>query len=178
MKVDARLDYCLQKLTSDYNEELFVPILESDVVGYLYHLWISHLGEPEVVHLDTRLCASPKQKFDFVIGNVNLDMDRPCVEEPELVIEVKAFPIGMSGPQHRVHWKHVVEDDIPKLARLGNPRENRYQLLFDEADYLKGRYLAMKTSKIDYVKKVRDDEDANIVIIYIRKFKNLRLNLL
>jgi hypothetical protein len=56
---------------------------------------------------------------------IYLDMDRPCVEEPELVIEVKAFPSGMSGPQHREHWMHVVEDDIPKLARLRSPRENR-----------------------------------------------------
>ena len=126
--------------TGDYNEGLFIPILESDVVGYLYHIWISQFGMPEIVHIDTRLCASPNQKFDFVIGQVSINESRPCIREPELVIEVKAFPTGMSGPQHRVRWKHVVEGDIPKLARLKTPLENRYLLLFDEADYLKRPY--------------------------------------
>lgn len=160
-------------LTRDYNETRFVPILESDVVGYLYYLWISQGGLPDKIHLETRVCASPNQKFDFVVGIINDNEEKPCIKEPELVIEVKAFPIGMRGPQHRVHWKHVVEDDIPKLASLRRPVKDRYLLLFDEANYLKGLYRARNMSKMNYIKKVRDEEDENILILNVRKTESL-----
>jgi len=173
MKVDTRLERCVQTLVGDYNKGHFDPILESDIVGYLYHLWISLFGSPDTVHLNTRLCESLKRKFDFVVGNVNIEESRPCVKNPELVVEVKVFPRGMSSPQHREHWRKVVEKDIPKLAKLRTSLKKRYLLLFDEADYLKGQYRASKMSKMDYIKKVRENEDEKIFIINMRKKESL-----
>jgi hypothetical protein len=42
----------LQMLSQDYASRKFVPILETDVVGYLYYLWISKFGDARKVHLD------------------------------------------------------------------------------------------------------------------------------
>lgn len=175
MNINAKLKQCLQTLSRSYNDGSFVPILEADVVGYLYHLWVSQHGMLNKVHLETRLCVShnPNEKFDFVIGEVEYSGVRPCIKKLELVIEVKSYPIGFTDPQHRVHWSHVIEDDIPKLARIKEPLTNRYLLLFDEDDYLKGLYRAQKMSKLDYIKHVRDNKDKEIVIVNMRKTESL-----
>ena len=50
-----------------------------------------------------------------MIGNVNFSAEHPCVTKPELIIEVKSFPVGFATQQRRVYYYHVIEDDIPKL---------------------------------------------------------------
>ena len=163
------IEELLQKLSLDYTNGNFVPILEADIVGYLYHLWISNFGSASRVHIDTRVCASPDRRFDFVIGEVNYHHKRPCVGEPELVIEVKSFPFGFTDQQHRVHYRHVIEDDIPKLANMKEPTDNRYILLFDEDDYLKRFDTASKTSRISRIMQVRDELDSRIKIVHVKK---------
>jgi hypothetical protein len=69
----------------------FKPLLEADVLGYLYHLWASKLNIADKLHLDARICAAPRQRFDFVIGEMDHNAKRPCIR-PELVVEVKSFP--------------------------------------------------------------------------------------
>lgn len=174
MNINAKLKTCLQTLSQSYNYRCFIPILEADVVGYLYHLWVLQYGMLDKVHLETRLCVTPNDKFDFVLGEVDYSEIKPCIKRPKLVIEVKSFPIGFPDPQHRVHWNHVIEDDIPKLAKIKEPLTQRYILLFDEDDYLKGLYRAMNISKLEYIKHVRDKKDKEIVLVNMRKKENLR----
>lgn len=164
-----QLEYVLDRLCKDYNDGAFAPILEADVVAHLYHLWISQFENADKVHLDTRLCVTSNEKFDFVVGEIDRSEGRPCIEKPELIIEAKVFPIGFTDPQHRVHWKHVIEDDIPKLAGTGEQLSNRYILLFDEDDYLRSLYRRMSMSKLDYVKYLRDQKYKEIGIINVRK---------
>ena len=98
---------------------------------------------------------------------------RPCVGRPELVLEVKSFPFSFSGPQHRVHDDHVINDDLPKLSKIKEPLKDRYLLLFDEDDYLKGLHRAVNMSKLDGIKHIRDNSDKEIVIVNMRKTEKL-----
>ena len=163
------IEELLQTLSQDYTSGIFVPILEADVVGYLYHLWILRFGSASRVHLDTRVCVNPNKKFDFVIGEVDYHGKRPCIGKPEFVIEVKSFPSGFTDQQHRVHYFHIIENDIPKLANMKEPSNNRYILLFDEDDYLKGFDTASKTSRISWIMQVRDELDSRIKIVHVKK---------
>jgi hypothetical protein len=157
----------LQMLSQDYANGKFVPILEADVVGYLYHLWISKFGDARKVHLDTRICIAPNQKFDFVIGEVEYGAERPCIRKPEIVIEVKSLPLGFTSSQCEKRYLQVIEKDIPKLAELKEPLDNRYILLFDEANYLKGFATASESPKLSTIMQTCKKQDQNIKIIYI-----------
>jgi hypothetical protein len=156
----------LENLSKDYAYNKFIPILEADVVGYLYHLWICKVGDGSKVHLDTRVCGLEDHRFDFVVGDVNYLGERPCIK-PELIIEVKSFPIGFTGPQHRVHYYHVIEDDVPKLGKLKEPSDDRYILLFDEDNYLKGFDRESRSSRIGRILTVRNATDSKIKIIHV-----------
>src|SRR5216683_2077243 len=50
----------------------FLPLLEANFAGYLYHVLVSDRGgDARFVHLDTRLAHSKSQaKFDLVDGHV------------------------------------------------------------------------------------------------------------
>ena len=173
------IEELLQTLSQDYTNGDFVPILEADIVGYLYHLWILKFGSASRVHIDTRICANPDKRFDFVIGEVDYHHKRPCIGKPEFIIEVKSFPFGFIDQQHRVHYYHVIEDDIPKLANMKEPPDNRYILLFDEDDYLKGFDTLSKTSRISRIMQVRDELDSRIKTVHVKKIgKRLEWKLL
>jgi len=101
----------LENLSKDYVDKKFTPILEADVVGYLYYLWISKMGDARKVHLDTRICGFEDSRFDFVVGDVNFHAEKPCIK-PEFVIEVKSFPPGFTNQQHRARYLHVIKKDI------------------------------------------------------------------
>ena len=163
------VDELLQILSQDYVNGRFVPILEADIVGYLYHLWISKFGDARKIHLGTRICSAPNQKFDFVIGEVEYSAKRPCIGKPELIIEVKSFPIGFTNPQYRVRYSNVMKDDIPKLANLKEPSDNRYILLFDEVNYLERFDTISKTPKLNRIIQIRDKLDPKIKIIHVKR---------
>jgi len=127
----------LDSLCRDYNAKIFVLILEADIAAYMYHLWIVHFGNAAALHLDTRVHQKLDSKFDFVVGSLYYGAGKPCVTQPELVVELKAFPYGFSDQQHRVHYFHVVDDDLPKLQCLKSPINSRHEILFDEDDYLR-----------------------------------------
>jgi hypothetical protein len=158
----------LENLSRDYANSKFIPILEADVTGYLYYLWVSKIGDASRVHLDTRICGLENSKFDFVVGDVNLQAERPCIK-PELVIEIKSFPTGFTNQQHRVHYFHVIENDIPKLGKLNKPLGDRYILLFDEDNYLKGFDRKSGTSRIERISMTRKTIDSQIKVIWINK---------
>jgi hypothetical protein len=62
----------LSKLCDAWNSEHFVPLLEADVAGYLYHVFLEQFaGDARRWHLDTRLKgAKANDKFDLVYGPV------------------------------------------------------------------------------------------------------------
>jgi len=167
MKNKRLLEELLENLSKDYDKK-FTPILEADVVGYLYYLWISKMGDARKVHLDTRICGFEDSKFDFVVGDVNFSAGKPCIK-PELVIEVKSFPTGFTNQQHRVHYLHVIEDDIPKQGKLKEPSTDRYILLFDEDNYLKGFDRKSKSSRIDKILSTRNIIDSMIKVIWVNE---------
>lgn len=93
--MDSYIRRLLTILMNDYEKGKFVPILEADVIGYIYHLWLRKFGNAQNVHLDTRICKIPQHRFDFVVGKVeDRNVPKPCVPNPQLVIEIKTFPIG------------------------------------------------------------------------------------
>ena len=163
------LRHVLESLCCDYNSKAFLPILEADVAAYLYHLWISKFGEAVSLHLDTRVYQKPKSRYDFVVGKIDYDVGKPCITKPELVAELKAFPYGFTDQQHRVHYFHVINDDLPKLQFIRNPTDSRYEILFDEDDYLRGFDNNTQCSRLDRLVKRRNDLDPKIAIAYLRK---------
>lgn len=94
------MEQTLELSCQGYTNKVFAPILESDVVAYLYHLHVCHFRRADSIHLDTRVCQRLNSRSDFVVGNVNYCAKRPCIEKPELVAEVKAFPIGFTARAH------------------------------------------------------------------------------
>jgi hypothetical protein len=62
-----------------------------------------------------------------------------------------------------------MEDDIPKLAGLKEPLENRYILLFDEANYLEKFDTTSNKPKLNRIIQVRDKLDPRIKIIHVKK---------
>jgi len=59
---------------------------------------------------------------------------------PEVVIEIKMFPAGMTGPQHRVHYEELLTRDLKKLGSRDLGARLRFELIYDEVNYLGGRY--------------------------------------
>jgi len=159
----------LEKLVADYAMNKFIPILEADVVGYLYHLLILEAGDASRIHLDTRICLFGNSKFDIVMGAMCYEYKRPCIKEPELVIEANAFPKGFTRNQYRKRYQKTIEEDIPKLAHLAKPPKDRYILLFDENNYLRGYDRKTKSSRIDRIIMTRNNSDPSIKIIYITR---------
>jgi len=160
----------LDKLIKDYQDGNFAPILEADIAGYLYHLLVVELGQARAVHMDTRVRPDSNAKFDLVIGEVHRPVrGRPYIKDPKLVVEIKCFPFGFTDPQHRVHYQHVIDDDIPKLSNVGAPSDNRFALLFDEANYLEGYLRAQNIPKIKHIIQIRDKSDPRLHIMHLKR---------
>lgn len=66
------LEGALNELCAAHGEGRFLPLLEADVAGYLYHILVARFGgDARQIHLDTRLYrANEKQKYDLVLGPV------------------------------------------------------------------------------------------------------------
>jgi len=164
-----KLQRVLGTLCRDYNDKTFLPILEADVAAYLFYLWVSEFGEAKDLHLDTRVYQKLESRFDFVVGKIEYGAGRPCITKPELVAELKAFPYGFTNEQHSVHYSDVIERDLPKLQSIKNPANFRYEILFDEDDYLRGFDRKSNGLRIERVIKRRDELDRKIVVVYFRK---------
>jgi hypothetical protein len=68
----------LSQLCEAWNASRFVPLLEADVVGYLYLLLLVRSdGDASCWHLDTRVRgAEAKDKFDLVFGPISSGEER------------------------------------------------------------------------------------------------------
>src|SRR6266487_1638268 len=78
------VEKAFSQLCAVCNDRKLIPLLEADVVGYVYHLLVHQFDEDaSFIHLDTRLCdANDNDKFDIAIGEI-LDTK----ERKRLVIE-------------------------------------------------------------------------------------------
>lgn len=132
---DVLIEMCRVLRQGDYR-----PILEEDIVCWMYSQLLSRgVCTLSHLHASTRIVGgpNPNEKFDLVIGAVERrDDERPAVA-PESVIEVKMFPKGMNGPQHRVHYEELLRRDLRKLGSL-EARISKFAMVFDEANYLVG----------------------------------------
>lgn len=135
------LQNILQRLKNECLASGYEILLEADVSGWLFHLLLTQPEvNPQHIHLDTRVCNADG-RFDIAIGPVHTGANgRPCIR-PKFVVEVKIFPrIGFTDQQHRVHYKHILNDDLPKLSRLDSAIGLRAALIVDGRGYLEGTY--------------------------------------
>ena len=143
MMFPDQLKTLVEEMCESENRAVYCPILEADLSGFLYHLILSKgICSPARIHLDTRVVESTSKnnRFDVVIGELaRRQDDRPAVS-PEVVIEIKMFPYGFTDQQHRVHFEHVLNDDLRKLASVKGENLARIEFLFDQVDYLDGTY--------------------------------------
>lgn len=158
----------LQRLKNDCLASGYEMLLEADVSGWLFHLLLTQPEvNPQQIHLDTRICNADG-RFDIVIGPVHMGADkRPCIE-PQLVAEVKIFPrIGFTGPQHRVHYEYILNEDLPKLGRLNPTSQLCTALIMDGRGYLQGTYQGY--NRREYLIKRRNDiaPAAHIFILHL-----------
>lgn len=109
----------MDNLCSQYNSGEFVPLLEADIAGYLYHILLTQkLIALAHIHLDSRVIGAERnQKFDIALGPIEIREDRRPAVGAQVVIEIKSFPRGFTDPQHRVHYFAVWLKLQSKCAR-------------------------------------------------------------
>jgi hypothetical protein len=163
------LNSILGQLCNECNSKQYDFILEADASGWLFHLFLSDPTiNPNQVHLDTRV-AGAHGRYDLVIGPTTFDTARPSIS-PQLVVEVKVFPrVGFTDQQHRVHYEHVLEDDLRKLGQLSPSMECRAEVLIDGCDYLCGQY--SKQNRLQHLIGVRN-KIATGAHIFLLTFSN------
>jgi len=142
----------------------YEPLLEADVSGWLFHLFLisPELNHTEV-HLDTRVYDTDG-RFDIAIGPLKIgSKGRPCVEAHS-VIELKVFPrVGFTDQQHRVHFEHILNDDLRKLGGLKQVNFIS-AVIYDGRNYLDGNYKGI--SRREYLIN-RRDQIASLAHIFI-----------
>jgi len=143
-------------------------LLEADVCGWLFHLFLMEPEiKPEQIHLDTRVCNA-EGRFDIAIGPFQTGAKgRPCIK-PQIVVEVKIFPrIGFTDQQHRVHYEHVLDDDLRKLGELPTTIGLRAALIVDGRGYLKGNYENRNRKEFMIERRNRIASGVNLFIIHL-----------
>jgi len=68
----AVVESAFAQICDSYTAGRFVPLLEADIAGYVYHVLVKGFaGDAKLVHLSTRLLGTGgKDKYDLVIGEV------------------------------------------------------------------------------------------------------------
>ena len=131
----------IHRLKHDILDRGYQPILEADINGWLFHFLAGDESvEIHELHSDTRVCGA-SGFFDLAIGPFGEAADgRPCIT-PRLVVEIKFFPeSGFTPQQHRVHYEHILDDDLRKLGELAADVECAASLAVDGKGYLAGTY--------------------------------------
>lgn len=145
----------------------YEPLLEADVSAWLFHLFVTSSElDPTKVHLDTRV-YNADGRFDIAVGPLKIGVSgRPCVEAHS-IIEVKIFPrIGFTDQQHRVHYEHILNDDLRKLGTLKLGIGFYSTLIFDGRRYLEGSYKGK--NRREYLISRRDEIAPSAHIFIIR----------
>jgi len=118
-----RLVASARRLASDFDQGVFLPLLEADVDSYLLHILLAQHAYPaSELHQNARLLGLNARRFDLVAGRIDLEPasgERAAATNPELVVQGKFFPRwGFTAQQQNVHLGHVVDDDIPTLGEV------------------------------------------------------------
>ena len=146
------------------------PFLEADLSAFLFHLFLKNsfcdLGR---VHLDTRVIGAQNDNtfFDIVIGEVQPRHDgRPAIS-PETIIEIKMFPCGFTDQEHRVHFEHILNNDLRKLGSFTAQTATTIEFIFDHVDYLSGIYSGKIRESV--IVKKRDSIAPATKLVFARK---------
>lgn len=131
----------LQRLKDECLDFGYEFILEADACGWLFHILLSQPGiDMKQVHLDTRVNIK-NQQVDLAVGSLYVAENQRLLVQPQAVMEVKLFPrIGFDQSQHSVHYKEILERDLPKLGQLDSSIEFRSALIIDGIRYMAGTY--------------------------------------
>lgn len=157
----------LNRLKSECLALGYEMLLEADVSGWLFHLFLTQPEvNPQQIHLDTRVCNADG-RFDIAVGPLQtMANGRPCIH-PQLVAEVKIFPrIGFTDQQHRVHYEHILNDDLPKLGGLDPAIEFRTALIVDGRGYLEGTYQGY--NRREYLINRRNEVASGVHVFIVR----------
>ncbi len=149
------LHYAIRKLATDRLNGGYEALLEADISGWLFHYILT---APDVdankLHLDARV-VGVNGFIDLVSGPVDYDAEKKPAIGPRLAVEMKLFPrVGFTPQQHRVHFEHVINDDLRKLGCIRLPSCSCAQLLVDGKGYLRALY--GKANRLDVVTRQRD----------------------
>lgn len=129
--------YLIKKITS----KQFSPILEADVVGYLYHLLIQkNICKAHLLHIDTRVAFGPNgAKVDMAVGKLIPvgSKETPAVAA-RMIIECKVFVEGFGSGRRGGAYSSLFSRDLPKLRKyaIANKKCRLVMLILDEKGYL------------------------------------------
>ena len=153
----------------DLKNEKFVPILESDVIAYLYHLMVSEGVPAASIHVDSRVIGLGNEKVDLAIGEVVWRRDGKRAVKPHLIMEVKAFFRDFSGQQCRRRFMRLIGEASGKKGDLEKLREiecdYKYVLILDEKGYLRGTYKGEKRESVISKRKDKIAPGVRIMVI-------------
>lgn len=122
----------LEDFCTDFNAERFLPILEADIAGYLFHRLLVNGCPLDQIHLATRVCGkmARSRKPDVVIGALN--RATACVV-PVLIAEIKVFQRwGHSDQQMRHRFSGLIAEDLVSLEESASVlHSGRIEVVFD-----------------------------------------------
>jgi len=146
----------------------FIPILESDVVAYLYHLLVSEGVPASKIHVNSRVVGLRNKKIDIVIGDICEDGRRAI--QPFMMMEVKAFFRDFEPQQCWRRFTNLIgkgksKSDLEKLRAVSCYL--KFMLIVDERDYLEGRY--RDEVRRDVLRKRRDSLAPDVKLLIITR---------
>jgi len=171
MMYEREVYEAVDRLRKDLKGE-FTPILESDVVAYLYHLLISEGVPASKIHVNSRVVGLKNKKMDIVIGDIREDGRRAI--RPFMVMEVKAFFRDFEPQQCWRRFTNLIgkgksKSDLEKLRAVSCYL--KFMLIVDEQDYLKGRY--GDEVRRDVLRKKRDSLAPDVKLLIITRGREI-----
>ena len=126
------------------------------------------LQNPNINNLTTSRFPSFTDLRRVLTSKASLALFRPGVV-PEIILEFKAFPVGFTPQQHRVHFLEAL-DDLEKLKGVAEVcPDGRAIVLFDGDSYLREKRLSTLLEK-------RAGEDERIRVYLCRPDANGKIS--
>lgn len=154
-------DYVIEKsfkgIITDYSNQIFKPITESDIHGYLYHLC---LNECEKLNLPKNIHINQRHRFLEARKKVDLNVN------DEIIVEVK-FEADYPGVSKPVVLDTEVRKDIERVKNINASGGKAYFLFIDED----GQHYrnSMKRYNINQAEWSIVDDEKNRYILLICK---------
>lgn len=163
----------LVKLTEEWNQSSYQPLLEADVAGWIFKCIMESDGvlrRGEELHLESRVLRLKRQFFDIAIGRIdNQGKGKPSVSA-RVVAEIKLFPkLGFSPQQLRRRFQQIMEDDLKKVGRLPSSVHEKAYIIVDGFGYLDKRVRGKRRG--DIIGDARN-AIAGEIKLFILRFEN------